>query len=439
MDRLAKEGARFKNMFVTTSLCSPSRASFMSGLYANTHGVTDNFTHFPDNLPSFPKRLHKEGYHTAYVGKWHMGQKDDSKRPGFDYWVSHKGQGSYFDPKFNVDGNRRVVEGYYTNVVTDFATDWLTSDHEDRPFLLMLGHKAPHTPFTPEPKYQDLYEDVDIGYPRSAFHLEDKPSWIQERIDTWHGVFGPIYGFREDFPDRSAESVVEFDEFIRSYTATLKSVDDSLGRIYQTLKQMGELNNTIIIFTGDNGMFLGEHGMSDKRTMHEPSIRVPLLVRYPKLIRPGTVIPQQVLNIDMAPSILDLVNAEPIENVHGRSWVPLLKGKTKNWRDAWYYEYNYEPPFPYTPNVRGIRTQEWKYMYSPPGDGSEPRYKAELYHLPSDPGEKHNLIDDPRYEDVVKRLKKRLNELMAEHNNRSLKKMPVSEGVKDRLPPKDVR
>ncbi len=439
MDRLAKEGARFKNMFVTTSLCSPSRASFLSGLYANSHGVTDNFTHYPDDLPSFPKQLHSEGYRTAYVGKWHMGQKDDRKRPGFDYWVSHKGQGEYFNTKFNVNGNRRVVEGYYTDVVTDFAEDWLTKQTGDEPFLLMVGHKAPHTPFTPEPKYQDLYEDVNIGYPRTSFQLDDKPEWVRERRDTWHGIFGPIYGFREDFPDRSAESVVEFDRFIRSYTATIKSVDDSVGRIYRTLKEMGELNNTVFVFTSDNGMFLGEHGMSDKRTMHEPSVRVPLIVRYPKKIRPGTVIPQQVLNVDMAPSILDLCNASPLENIHGRSWVPLLEGKNTEWRDAWYYEYNYEKPFPYTPNVRGVRTSEWKYIRYPTGDDSSQRYISELYHLPSDPQEKHNLSQDPQYQHVVKRLKKKLKDLMAQHNNRSLKKMPVSEGVKSKLPPKDVR
>lgn len=439
IDRLAKEGARFTNMFVTTSLCSPSRASFLSGLYANTHGVTNNFTHYPDDLPSYPKRLDSEGYHTAYIGKWHMGEQDDHKRPGFDYWVSHTGQGEYFDTRFNVDGERRVVEGYYTTVVTDMAIDWLERDRGDEPFLLMVGHKAPHTPFTPEPQYEGIYDDVEIGYPRSAFHLEDKPKWVRQRIDTWHGIYGPIYGFREDFPDDSASSVVAFDEFIRAYTATLLSVDDSVGRIYRTLREMGELEDTIIVFAGDNGMFLGEHGMSDKRAMHEPSISVPLIVRYPEVIRPGTKIPQQVLNIDLAPSILELCDAQPLEDIHGRSWVPLLHGDTEGWRDAWYYEYNYEEPFPYTPNVRGIRTDEWKFMYSPPGDGSAPRYKAELYHLPSDPGEEHNLIDDPRFDDVEQRLRERLKELMAEHDNRSLEQMPVSEGVKKRLPPEDIR
>ncbi|MCH5375415.1 MAG: sulfatase-like hydrolase/transferase, partial [Planctomycetes bacterium] len=178
IDRLAAEGARFANMFVTTSLCSPSRASFMSGLYANTHGVVNNFTDYPHNLASFPRRLQDSGYHTAYVGKWHMGEADDSARPGFDHWVSHSGQGKYFDTEFNIDGTRRVVEGYYTHVVTDMALEWLRSDHEDRPFLLILGHKAPHTPFTPEPKYEHIYDDINIGYPRSAFDLTGKPKWI---------------------------------------------------------------------------------------------------------------------------------------------------------------------------------------------------------------------------------------------------------------------
>ncbi len=246
LDRLAREGARFANMFVTTSLCSPSRASFLSGLYASTHGVVNNFTDYPADLPSFPRRLQETGYHTAYIGK-----------------------------------------------------------------------------------YRRLYGHIEIGYPDSAFDLQGKPGWVEERLDTWHGIYGPIYGFREKFPDRSPASALEWDRFVTSYTSTIKSVDDSVGVLYQTLEELEQLDNTVLLFAGDNGMFLGEHGMTDKRAMHEPSIRVPLLARYPERIQPGTVIREQVLNVDVAPSIIELAGADPLADIHGRSWVSLLGGDTR--------------------------------------------------------------------------------------------------------------
>ncbi len=437
MDRLAAEGARFANMFVTTSLCSPSRASFLSGLYAHSHGVVNNFTDYPSPMTSFPMRLQEEGYETAYVGKWHMGEASDDKRPGFDYWISHKGQGKYFDNEFNVDGTREVKKGYYTHRVTDMAVEWLKRPHA-KPFLLILGHKAPHTPFTPEPKYEHLFDDVAIAYPKSAFHLEGKPAWVKQRIDTWHGIYGPIYGYRKKFPDTRPESVKDFARFARSYLATIKSVDDSVGRVYEALKETGQLDNTLLVFAGDNGMFLGEHGMTDKRTMHEESIRVPLLVRYPALVKGGTVIAEQVLNIDLAPSVLDVCGATPLRNIHGRSWKPLLAGDARAWRTAWFYEYNYEKQFPYTPNVRGVRTDTWKYVHYPHGDGGPDRHKAELYNLEDDPGEAKNLIDDPACADTVATLKKELARLMQE-TGALPDKMPLDEGVKKELPQESIR
>ncbi|MGI9289300.1 MAG: sulfatase-like hydrolase/transferase, partial [Pseudomonadales bacterium] len=190
IDRLAAEGARFSNMFVTTSLCSPSRASFLSGTYAHTHGVSNNFTDYPAELESFPMVLQRAGYETAWVGKWHMGEDDDSKRPGFDYWITHKGQGKYYDTTFNVDGERRLVKGYYTEEVTDMALDWLTSRDSSTPFALVLGHKAPHGPFMPEQKYQTIYDHIPVPYPASGFQLDTKPGWVKERLPTWHGIYG---------------------------------------------------------------------------------------------------------------------------------------------------------------------------------------------------------------------------------------------------------
>ncbi len=437
LDRIAAEGARFANMFVTTSLCSPSRASFLSGLYAHSHGVVNNFTDYPKDLASFPRRLQQSGYETAYIGKWHMGEQSDEKRPGFDYWITHKGQGKYYDTTFNVNGRRSVVKGYYTHRVTDMAIDWLKRKHQ-KPFLLILGHKASHTPFTPEKKYLHLYDRVEIRYPATAFALQGKPKWVEQRLDTWHGIYGPIYGFRRQFPDRNPESVKHFADFVRAYTAAIKSVDDSTGRIHRALQETGQLDNTLLIFAGDNGMFLGEHGMTDKRTMHEPSIRVPLLARYPKLIRPGTVIEQMVLNVDLAPSVLEICGAEPLKNVHGKSFKPLLAGDAGGWRKSWYYEYNYEKQFPYTPNVRGVRTDAWKYVHYPHGDGKPDRHKAELYHLKADPGETKNLINDPDHATKVAELKAELERLMRQTGGLP-DKMPIDEGVKSELPEESIR
>jgi len=437
LDRLAAEGARFANAFVTTSLCSPSRASYLSGLYAHSHGVIDNFTDYPRALASLPRRLQEAGYQTAYIGKWHMGEQSDEKRPGFDYWVSHKGQGEYYDTTFNVNGDRRVLKGYYTTVVTDLAVDWLKQRH-DRPFLLILGHKAPHTPYTAEEKYRRIYDDIPISYPPTVFDLEGKPDWVRQRLNTWHGIYGPLYGFRKDYPDTRPEGVADFAAFARAYAATIRSIDDSVGRVCDMLREIGQLDNTLIVFAGDNGMFLGEHGMTDKRAMHEPSIRVPFLMRYPPLIRPGTVVQQMILNIDLAPTILDVCKAAPLGKIHGRSLVPLLAGRADTWRTSWYYEYNYEKQFPYTPNVRGVRTDQWKYIHYPHGDGGPDRHKAELYNLKDDPGEAHNLIDDATHAPRLAELKAELERLMKE-TDALPDKMPLDEGIKTELPEKSIR
>lgn len=437
LDRIAAEGARFKNMFVTTSLCSPSRASFLSGLYAHAHGVLDNFTDYPQDLPSFPRRLQAAGYETAYIGKWHMGEQSDEPRPGFDYWASHRGQGQYYDTTFNINGHREVLKGYYTHRVTDLAVEWLKRKRS-RPFLLMLGHKAPHTPFTPEEKYLHRYDDVPIAYPTTAFMLEGKPAWVRQRLATWHGIYGPLFGFRKEFPDPRPEGVREFAAMVRAYTATINSVDDSVGRIYEALRQTGQLDRTLLVFAGDNGFLLGEHGMTDKRTMHEESIRVPLLVRYPPLIRPGTLVDQMVLNIDMAPSLLDICGVEPLRGVHGQSWKRLFRGDSQGWRRSWYYEYNYEKQFPYTPNIRGVRTEQWKYVHYPHGDGGPDRHKAELYNLADDPQETKNLIDEPACAGKLAELKAELRRLM-EAAGALPDKMPLDEGVKTVLPEKSIR
>ena len=424
MDRIAGEGARFSNAFGTTSLCSPARASYLSGLYAHTHGVINNFTDYPVNLPSYPRNLQAAGYETAYIGKWHMGEQSDDQRPGFDYWASHKGQGTYFDTTFNINGTRQLLKGYYTHRITELAVDWLKKPRQ-RPFLLIMGHKAPHGIWIPEPKYEHAFDNVPIERPATANDTGNgKPSWVKERVPTWHGIDGPLYGTKD------------FSKFVRTYLETLLSVDDSVGQIYQTLQATGELDNTLLLFATDNGFLMGEHGAIDKRCMYEESIRVPLLVRYPALIRRPTVLPQMVLNVDVAPSILDICGVAPLPKVHGRSFKPLLEDHNARWRTSWYYEYNYEKEFPYTPNVRGVRTDEWKYVHYPNGDNQPDKYKAELYNLKADPQETANLIDrEPGKLDELKAELARLQQETGALPDR----MPVNPEMKMELPAQNIR
>jgi arylsulfatase A-like enzyme len=441
IDRLAREGVNFRNAFCTTSLCSPSRASLLSGVYAHKHGVTDNFTELPGGLQTFPAALQQAGYATAYVGKYHMGENNDERRPGFDYFVTHKGQGKYFDTEFNFNGQKREVKpGYYTTAVTDIALDWLERDHRGKPWLLMLGHKAAHSFYTPEPKYEHAFDNVRVPYPPSAFELSDKPAWIQERLRTWHGIYGPLFDWRKAFPDDRPEAVRDFERMVHAYWSTILSVDDSVGRLRAWLEASGQLENTIIVFVGDNGLLEGEHGMVDKRTMHEPSIRIPMAVRYPRLAAGPKVIEEQVLTIDMAPSLLELSGARPLEPVDGRSWVTLVKQGDPGWRTSWFYYYNYEKEFPYTPNVRGIRTAQWKYIRYPHGDGGRDRHMAELYDLQADPDERRNLIATAPAAALVDKLSVELDRLMAATGlTPQTDKMPIDAGIKKDLPDQKIR
>lgn len=441
IDRLAREGVYFRNAFCTTSLCSPSRASILGGLYAHSHGVSDNFTEYPVDLPTFPRQLQQAGYQTAYIGKYHMGEENDEKRPGFDYFVTHKGQGKYFDNTFCFNGGeRKQLPGYYTTEVTDLALNWLRQRDQGRPFLLYLGHKAPHSFYIPEAKYAHAFDQVDVHYPTTAFHLQGFPDWYQARLDTWHGIYGPIFDYRKNFPDRSAAGVLNFANMVRAYRGTILSVDDSVGRLYDYLEQTGELDRTLMIYTTDNGLLEGEHGMVDKRTMHEASIRIPLVARYPGLTPPDQpkVIDEQVLTLDFAPTILELCHAQPLPKTHGRSWKQLVQVGDPDWRTSWYYEYNYEKQFPYTPNIRGIRTDRWKYVRYPHGDGGPDRHLAELYEIRSDPRESRNLIHDPQYAPVVKQLQAELDRLMRE-TDALPDKMPLDAGIKTELPELKIR
>lgn len=439
IDRIGREGVYFRNAFATTALCSPSRASILTGQYAHAHGVTDNFTEFPVDTPTWPRVLQQNGYETAYIGKYHMGENNDEPRPGFDYFATHRGQGQYFDTEFRINGGERaVIPGYYTTVVTNLADQWIRGRSNDRPWAIMIGHKAPHSFYFPEEQYRDRFADVQVPYPASAFMLDDKPAWYRDRLPTWHGIYGPLFDYRKQFPDRTPAGVGAFEEMVRSYWRTILSVDDSVGRLYATLQETGQLDNTVFIFTSDHGILNGEHGMIDKRTAHEPSIRIPLVVRYPGLTAATAprVVDRMVLTTDFAPSIVDIAGVTSQSFQHGRSWKPLAQGQAvADWRTSYVYLYNYERQFPYTPNVRALRQDRYKYVRYP---NANPEHKAELYDLQADPGELVNLIDDGRHRarvaDMHLELDRQLKALGAWPDV-----MPLDEGIGQALPDAAIR
>ena len=400
MDRLAREGAHLQNAFVSTSLCSPSRASILTGQYAHNHGVVDNISKVPKGTIFFPQYLHEMGYETAFIGKWHMGEEEESDepRPGFDRWISFPGLGEYYDPTLNIDGKRVKREGYITDLLTDYAIDWLKQDRV-KPFFLCLSHKAVHSLFKPAKRHLHKYAHVKLEYPKSMANTEEnykgKPAWVKAQRDTYHGLDFMYYGH------------MDFDTFYRRYCETLLGIDDSIGRVLDHLEESGSMESTLVLYMSDNGFSFGEHGLIDKRHMYEESIRVPLLAYCPEIIKPGTKISQMVQNIDIAPTILELAGLEAPEYMDGCSFLPLLQGKEISWRDVILYEYYWERNFPYTPTIHGIRTDRYKYIhYYGIWDTDE------FYDLKNDPDEMHNLIDSPKHQELVKEFNKRMFDML---------------------------
>jgi len=396
LDRFASGGAHFQNSFVSTSLCSPSRASILTGQYAHNHGVVDNISKVPEGTIFFPQYLQEIGYETAFIGKWHMGEtvESDEPRPGFDHWISFPGLGHYHNPMMNINGKRIKHEGYITDLLTDYALDWMQQDHE-KPFFLCLSHKAVHSLFKPAARHLGKYADVPLEYPKSMANTEEnyrgKPAWVKAQRDTYHGLDRMYYG------------EIDFDTFYRSYCETLLGIDDSIGRVMDALESSGTTQSTLVLYTSDNGFSFGEHGLLDKRHMYEESIRVPLIVHCPEIIKPGTKVSQMVQNIDIAPTMLELAGLEAPDYMDGRSFLPLLEGREVPWRDVILYEYFWERPFPYTPTVHGIRTDRYKYIhYYGIWDTDE------FYDLQNDPEEMHNLIVSPEHEELIKEYNERL-------------------------------
>ncbi len=403
LDRFASEGAYFKNAFVTTSLCSPSRASILTGVYAHRHRIVDNNTPIPQGTVFFPSYLQKTGYKTAFFGKWHMGAETDEPKPGFDQWVSFRGQGTYLpNPNgLNVNGKKVPQKGYITDELTDYALDWLHTLPKEQPYFLYLSHKAVHAEFQPAKRHEGMYKDGRFVYPptmnASGEMAQHRPMWVQNQRNSWHGV------------DYSYHSTLDIADYYKRYAETLMAVDESVGRVFDTLKQRGELDSTLVIYMGDNGFAFGEHGLIDKRTAYEESMRVPLLARCPELFPGGRTVKEVVAGIDIMPTVLDAAGAAAPKGLDGMSWLPLVRNQPVNWRKELLYEYYWERNFPQTPTIHALRGDRYKFI----------RYQGiwdidELYDLQEDPLESRNLIFDPRHADLIKQMREHMFDLLEE-------------------------
>lgn len=395
IDRIANEGAYFNNAFVSIPLCSPSRACFFTGRYSHANGVINNTAAMgpiSHKLDTYPMHLQKAGYETGAIGKFHMGV-DDSPRPGFDYWAIFKGQGRYIDCPLNINGTPTPISGYITDVITDQAVNFIKKDRGGKPFALYVGHKAVHGPYRPADRHKDLFKDDPLPQRPDVKDVDNigKPSLTRKVAPPPKDH--PAYGVTDDI--------------IRDQLRCLVSVDESVGKVLDALKETGQLDNTLVVFSSDNGYLWNEHHLGDKRVAYEESIRVPLVMRYPKLIKPGTKIDPMVLNIDLAPTFIDLAGAEPIKDVHGSSLVPLFKGDDSHWRKAALFEYFLEKMYPNVETWQGVRTSEWKYIHYTDLQGMD-----ELYDLKNDPYEMKNVIGDESAKQQLETMKGELSKLL---------------------------
>jgi arylsulfatase A-like enzyme len=441
IDRIANEGAILTNTLCTNAICGPSRASILTGKYSHINGYYKNYKGgvFDRKQWTYPQALKKEGYQTALVGKWHLA----SEPVGFDYYKYHIAQGQqglYWDPVYNDNGKKIKEKGYATNLTTDFAIDWLDGREKNEPFCLLLQYKAPHREWAPDTKYKDLWGAIEMPYPvtfndnyngreltagntemtMDYFSRKDMKMVPPDTLSKKERGKWLRFGFQpgeivSPSENLSSEEIRKwkYQRYIKDYLATIKSVDDNIGRVLAYLKEHGLEENTIVVYASDQGFFLGEHGFFDKRFMYEEALRMPFIIRYPGKIKPGTVVDDIITNIDFAPTLLEMAGVSVPEAVQGKSFFNNLKGKTaKDWRQSMYYHY-YE--YPYYHRVQphyGIRNQRYKLIHF--------YYDIdvwEFYDLQNDPTEMNNLIHSEAYAERIENMKTELYRLKKGYGN----------------------
>ncbi len=415
IDRLAKEGMKFENCFVTNSICTPSRAAILTGKYSHLNGVPV-FNHIDSSQPMLQKYLQQAGYYTGMIGKWHLGgnqanQPELGKPAGFDYWNILPGQGAYFDPVMIEMGERKKFSGYTTDIITDLAIGFLQKRPQDKPFFLMYHHKAPHRNWQPDEKHRKQFENVvvpepatfDDNYSGKSDAAREATMRIDRDLNDNDLKMKPPEGLNGQELKKW-----KYQRYMRDYLACVAAVDDNVGRLLDWLDKNGLTQNTMVVYTSDQGFFLGEHNFFDKRFMYEESLRMPFLIRWPGRTRPGSVSKGIILNVDFAPMMLDAAGLKVTADMQGRSFLPLLEGKTpKDWRKEMYYRY-YHPGHHNVAAHYGIRTERYKLIYFNKLD------QWELYDLQKDPREMRNVYPDPAYAEIVKQLKERLYRLKKE-------------------------
>jgi arylsulfatase A-like enzyme len=435
IDRIARDGVRFDNCFCTNGICAPSRAVILTGKHSHLNGVRNNSVAFDGNQATFPKLLHAEGYETTILGKWHL----KSDPTGFDQWMILPDQGDYYNPDFIEMGTRKRLPGYVTDILTDRAVEFLKS-HRDvaKPFLLMIQHKAPHRNWQPAERHLTLYDDAELPEPPTLFDdyatrsraaaeqemtirdymtldsdlkLGAPPSRLNDaQREAWEKAYNPK---REAFIKAGlrGDALVrwKYRRYLQDYLATIAAVDESVGRVLDSLEQTGLAANTLVVYTSDQGFFLGEHGWFDKRFMYEEALRMPLVMRFPGRIPPGTVNSDMISNLDFAPTFLETAGLEKHASMQGRSFLPLLPGKSvADWPESVYYHYYEFPDVHMAKRHFGVRTKKYKLIHFYHDIDA-----WELYDLEKDPHEVKNIYGDPAYGDVKRRLEAELTRLQA--------------------------
>lgn len=435
LDRIANEGMRFDRFFVTNSICTPSRAVMITGQYSHINGVPV-FNSLDPNRPNLAKYLQAGGYHTGVIGKWHLG----SDPAGFDHWIILPGQGAYVDPAFITAEGRVQMKGYCTEIITDLGVKFLDNRPKDKPFFLMFHHKAPHREWTPSPKYAEEFRKKT--FPEPATLRDDYSTRTDAIKENRQRVFddmtrrdlkleppadlppGPKRQQWVGVKPKEVETVIDgkkvtltgeelnkwkYQRYMQDYLACVQSVDDSVGTILDYLDKNGLRDNTIVVYTSDQGFYLGDHGMYDKRFMYEPSFKTPLMVRWPGVTKPGSVQMALTGNQDFAPTFLAAAGVDVPADMQGKSFIPLLKGETpSDWRKSFYYRYYHDPGHHNTAAHYGIRTETHKLIFF------WRKNQWELFDLVKDPNELKNVYDDPAYAAVQEELKKELARVKAE-------------------------